>query len=154
MRSLMVGLCAVAMLIGGCSGHFRHHNLGDDTIQEYIQPAKFLVGGFVDRVKCPTSKRKQHPEKDTFPNTLVCPGTAGPDAYLSWQVAVDEKAPGYAAQLVAGAMHGMWYIPAAATLGLTMPGTDINQSASYSQEIRSSSSVFQTNPAIHPGIAK
>ena len=142
MRSLMLGLCAMVFL-SGCAAHFRHHNLGDDTIQEYIQPAKFLVGGFVDRVKCPTNKRKQHPEKDTFPNTLVCPGTVGSDAYLAWQVHVDEKSESYGDKALSAAMHGMSFLPAAAVIGVSMPSTNVQQSTAYTQDIRTSTLVNQ-----------
>lgn len=124
MQRLMT-LFAMMMVVvmTGCVPYMVTHDLGDDSIQEYIKPAKFLESGFVDRVKCPT-KTMKYSEKYKM---KICRGTAGDDAYLAWQVGVDEKAPSYAAQMVSGAMHGMWYVAAAGTLGAVMPGTSVQQ---------------------------
>lgn len=128
-KQLVSFLCLCVMVVmSGCAGYFRHHNLGDDTIQEYIKPAEFLAGGFVDRVKCPTSKRKLHPDKEKYPNVMVCPGTVGNDAYLAWQVNVDEKKESYGDKALSAAMHGMSFLPAAAVIGVSMPSTNVNQS--------------------------
>lgn len=116
-----LGLCA---MITGCSPYIKMHDLGDDSIQEYIKPARFLESGFVDRVKCPTKALKYsetHKQK-------ICRGTADENATLAWQVSVDEKAESYATTLVASAMHGMWFVAAAGTLGATMPAPIVNQS--------------------------
>ena len=99
----LLSLCLLLVMTSGCAGYFRHHDLGDDTIQEYIKPAEFLVGGFVDRVKCPTNKRKQHRDTVKYPNTLVCPGTVGSDTYLAWQVNVDEKHDSYGDKAISAA---------------------------------------------------
>ena len=124
-KQIISVLCLCVMVVmSGCSPYFRTHNLGDDTIQEYIQPAKFLAGGFVDRVKCPTAKMKKHPSS----GEMVCPGTVGSDAYLAWQVNVDEKKESYGDKALSAAMHGMSFLPAAAVIGVSMPRTHVNQS--------------------------
>lgn len=112
------------LVVTGCAPYIVMHDLGDDSIQEYIKPAKFLEGGFVDRVKCPT-KTMRYSDKYKM---KICRGMAGDDAYLAWAISTDEKLPGYATQMVSGAMHGMWYVAAAGTLGAVMPGTTVNQS--------------------------
>lgn len=127
-RLMTIFAMLMLVVMTGCAGYFRHHDLGDDTIQEYIKPAEFLTGGFVDRVKCPTSKRKQHKDAVKYPNTLVCPGTVGSDAYLAWQVNVDEKKESYGDKALSAAMHGMSFLPAAAVIGVSMPSTHVNQS--------------------------
>lgn len=125
MQRLMTGMALLMVVVmTGCTPYMVIHDLGDDSIQEYIKPTKFIEGGFVDRVKCPT-KTMRYSDKYKM---KICRGTAGDDAYLAWQVGVDEKAPSYAAQLVSGAMHGMWFVAAAGTLGATMPATRIQQS--------------------------
>lgn len=122
-KQLISVLCLCVMVaLSGCTPYMVIHDLGDDSIQEYIKPAKGLEGGFVDRVKCPT-KTMRYSEKYKM---KICRGTAGDDAYLAWQVAVDEKQESYAAKAVSAAMHGMSFIPAAAVLGLTMPTPTTN----------------------------
>ena len=124
-KQLVSLLCLCAMVVlGGCTPYMVIHDLGDDSIQEYIKPAKGLEGGFVDRVKCPT-KTMRYSEKYKM---KICRGTAGDDAYLAWQVNVDEKKESYGDKALSAAMHGMSFLPAAAVIGVSMPSTHVNQS--------------------------
>lgn len=123
MRWLMI---IPLVLLVGCSHYVRTFNFGDDSISELVVPPTWKAAGWTMKKACKTKGGLNW--SDEYKVNMCTKSVTSPEATLSWDVAAQPGPQSYAAAMTHMVLQGAALVPAAATLGLTMPGVTVNQS--------------------------
>jgi hypothetical protein len=144
-----VALLFLAVLLAGCGATVKTYNFGEDSMSRLNIPPTFTQPGATFWKGCPTDSLKwsnQYEENICWKSITSAAG---------WPVHPESQSPSYATALVNWIMQAAAFVPAAATLGLTMPGATVQQSqsgASVNQSQRAST-LCQGCTTIGGGIA-
>lgn len=148
MRTLLLTLCAMVLLVGCVNrGNLRVERAGEaldifhkgKMIEEqHTKEARWGTPGGVSSVTCYPSQLTY----DDFWGIPTCPGTTDKNASLSVEVARVSTAS-YKDLVIPATISGLFQVAAFGTLGAGMPKTEVRNTSTYSQELRTSTLVNQ-----------
>lgn len=146
MRSLILGLCTMVLLAGCINrGNLRVERAGEalDIFhngkmieQQHTKEARWGTPGGVSSVTCYPNQLTY----DDFWGIQTCPGTTDKNASLAVEVARVSTAS-YKDLVIPATISGLFQVAAFGTLGAVMPKTEVRNTSTYSQELRTSTLV-------------
>ena len=116
MRSLMLSLCAVAVMMAGCAERLKHYHQGNDVVERHIIPGSWDEPGRVAERTCAESQMID----SKFWGKKVCPSDVDKNATLSVDRGTIQTAS-YRDLVVPPAVSGAFFMG-----GMAILGTQIN----------------------------
>ena len=140
MRSIMVGLCAMVLVVmTGCGGGTRVVKDGFTARQVTEEPIRFLRSTRSWDSKC----RWDQLQMEKASGDWFCPAEADKDAFNT--VAYPAKAdPSYASAVIPAAIHGAAFLGGMGLLGALMPATQVTQGGQSASSTTTINETFST----------